>query len=86
MSLEDLTESIVQLCAECNVWSSTIIIPHGESDVLDISDACGPNASTPNGAEVYEAEERCEKGVTSEWQSSSTLDVLYDTEIDSRNT
>ncbi len=53
MSLEDLTESIVQLCAECNVWSSTIIIPHGESDVLDISDACGPNASTPNGAEVY---------------------------------
>ena len=53
MSLEDLTENIVQLCAECNVWSSTITIPHGQSDVLDISDACGPNASTPNGAEVY---------------------------------
>ena len=35
---------------------------------------------------MSEAEERCEKGVTSEWQSSSTLDVLYDTEIDSRNT
>ena len=59
MSLEDLTESIVQLCAECNVWSSTIIIPHGESDVLDISDACGPNASTPNGAEVYPMVLKC---------------------------
>ena len=62
MSLEDLTENIVQLCAECNVWSSTIIIPHGQSDVLDISDACGPNASTPKGAEVYP--DQCPNGMS----------------------
>jgi hypothetical protein len=53
LSLEDLTKNIVQLCDKCNVWSSTINIPHGKSDVLDISDACGPNPSTPNDAKVY---------------------------------
>ncbi len=44
MSLEDLTDSIVQLCQECNIWSSTINIPHGNGDILDISAACGSQA------------------------------------------
>jgi hypothetical protein len=47
MSLEDLTDSIVQLCEECNVWSSTINIPRGNGDILDISAACGSQACTP---------------------------------------
>jgi hypothetical protein len=36
MSLEALTDNIVQLCEECNVWSSTINIPHGNGDFLDM--------------------------------------------------
>ena len=47
MSLEALTDNIVQLCEECNVWSSTINIPHGNGDILDISAACGSQACTP---------------------------------------
>ena len=35
MSLENLTENIIQLSEECNVWSATINIPHGNySDIL----------------------------------------------------
>ena len=60
MSLEALTHNIVQLCEECNVWSSTINIPHGIGDILDISAACGSQASTPKGAEIYT--EECPKG------------------------
>ena len=52
MSLEVLTDNIVQLCEECNVWSSTINIPHGNGDFLDISVACGSQASTPKCAEI----------------------------------
>ena len=37
MNLESLTNNIVQLCEECNVWSSTINIPLGNGDFLDIS-------------------------------------------------
>ena len=51
MSLEALTDNIVQLCEECNVWSFTINIPHGNGDILDISAACGSQASTPKGTE-----------------------------------
>jgi hypothetical protein len=53
MSLQDLTDNIVQLCEECNVWSSTINIPHGNGDILDISAACGSQACTPKGAAMY---------------------------------
>ncbi len=53
MSLEDLTDSIVQLCEECNVWSSTINIPHGNGDILDISAACGSQACTPKCKAIY---------------------------------
>ena len=54
MNLESLTNNIVQLCEECNVWSSTINIPHGNSDFLDISSAArGAKSSTPEGAEIY---------------------------------
>ena len=61
MSLENLTDSIVQLCEECNVWSSTINIPHGNSDILDISAACGSQACTPKGAAMYP--EKCPNGL-----------------------
>ena len=61
MSLEALTDNIVQLCEECNDWSSTINIPHGNGDILDISAACGSQASTPKGAEIYPDE--CPKGL-----------------------
>jgi hypothetical protein len=60
MSLEVLTDNIVQLCEKCNVWSSTINIPHGNGDFLDISAACGSQASTPNCAEIDP--EECPKG------------------------
>ena len=61
MSLEDLTDSIVQLCEECNVWSSTINIPHGNGDILDISVACGSQACTPKCAAIYP--EECPNGL-----------------------
>jgi len=61
MSLEDLTDSIVQLCQECNVWSSTINIPHGNGDILDISAACGSQACTPKCAAIYP--EECPNGL-----------------------
>jgi len=60
MSLEALTDNVVQLCEECNVWSSTVNIPHGNGDILGISAACGSQASTPKGAEIYT--EECPKG------------------------
>ncbi len=60
MSLEDLTDSIVQLCQECNVWSSTINIPHG-IDILDISAACGSHACTPKCAAIFP--EQCPNGL-----------------------
>ena len=60
MNLESLTNNIVQLCEECNVWSSTINIPHGNGDFLDISSAAhGAKSSTPEGAEIYP--EQCPK-------------------------
>ena len=60
MNLEPLTNNIVQLCEECNVWSSTINIPHGNGDFLDISSAAhGAKSSTPEGAEIYP--EQCPK-------------------------
>jgi hypothetical protein len=61
MSLADLTDSIVQLCEECNVWSSTINIPHGNGDILDISVACGSQACTPKCAAIYP--EECPNGL-----------------------
>jgi len=61
MSLEYLTDNIVQLCEECNVWSSTINIPHGNGDILDISAACGSQACTPKGAAMYP--EECPNGL-----------------------
>jgi hypothetical protein len=45
-----------KLCEECNVWSSTINIPHGNGDILDISAAC-----TPKGAAMYP--EKCPNGL-----------------------
>ncbi len=60
MNLESRTNNIVQLCEECNVWSSTINTPHGNSDFLDISSAArGAKSSTPDSAEVYP--EQCPK-------------------------
>ena len=54
MNLESLTNNIVQLCEEFNVWSSTINIPLGNGDFLDISSAArGAKSSTPEGAEIY---------------------------------
>ena len=62
MSLEALTDNIVQLCEECNVFSYTINIPHGNGDILDIlSAACESQASTPKGAEICPDE--CPKGL-----------------------
>ncbi len=35
MSLEALTDNIIQLSEECKVWSSTINVPHGNhGDIL----------------------------------------------------
>ena len=62
MSLDDLTDSIVQLCQECNVWSSTINIPHGNGDILDISAACGSQACTPKCTAIF-PEEECPNGL-----------------------
>ncbi len=60
MNLESLTNIIVKLCEECNVWSSTINIPLGNGDFLDISSAAsGAKSSTPEGAEIYP--EQCPK-------------------------
>ena len=54
MNLESLTSNIVQLGEECNVWSSTMNIPHSNGDFLDISSAArGAKSSTPEGAEIY---------------------------------
>ena len=60
MNLESLTNNIVKLCEECNVWSSTINISLGNGDFLDSSfTACGAKSSTPEGAEIYP--EQCPK-------------------------
>ena len=50
MSYQDLTNDICRLVNDCNVWSSTIVIPDGDG-VLDISSAAnGADSSTPVGA------------------------------------
>ena len=50
MSYQDLTNDICHLVNDCNVWSSTIVIPDGDS-VIDISSAAnGADSSTPVGA------------------------------------
>ena len=54
MNRESLTNNIVQLCEECNIWSSTMNIPLSNGDFLDISSAArGAKSSTPECAEIY---------------------------------
>jgi len=50
MSYQDLTNDICRLVNDCNVWSSTIVIPDGDSVIVISSAANGADSSTPVGA------------------------------------
>ncbi len=62
MNLKAITDNIVHLCKECNVWSSTITIPQCNGRFLDISSAArGDQSSTPDGATMHP--KQCPKGM-----------------------